>query len=268
MTLLVFATGGCSKQAGGANPSIPAVPSWDGTEPAPKAVRYTYEVVATWPHDRGAFTQGLVFHEGSLLESTGLNGESSLREVDLKTGRPLKQIALSREFFAEGLAVVAGKAFQLTWQNQKVFVYDAYTFQRIGEFSYQGEGWGLTTDGQRLIMSDGSNRLRFLDPRTFSVVRTVEVTLDGKPETRLNELEFINGEILANVWMTDLVVRIDPATGAVRGMIDFSALLPAMDRRPDTDVLNGIAYDTTTGRLYVTGKRWPALFEVRLKVQP
>jgi glutamine cyclotransferase len=117
-------------------------------------------------------------------------------------------------------------------------------------------------------MSDGSNRLRFLDPRTFSVVRTVEVTLDGKPETRLNELEFINGEILANVWMTDLVVRIDPATGAVRGMIDFSALLPAMDRRPDTDVLNGIAYDATTGRLYITGKRWPALYEVRLKVQP
>ena len=142
MALLAFATGGCSKQVGGVPASIPALPFWDGKDPAPKVVRYTYEVVATWPHDRGAFTQGLVFHEGSLLESTGLNGESSLREVDLKTGRALKQIAVSREFFAEGLAVVAGKAYQLTWQNQKAFVYDAYTFQRVGEFSYQGEEIG------------------------------------------------------------------------------------------------------------------------------
>jgi glutamine cyclotransferase len=230
--------------------------------------RYTYEVIKTWPHDRAAFTQGLVIRGGSLVESTGLNGESTLREVELATGRVLKQVNLAPAYFAEGLAVMGSQAFQLTWQNHKAFVYDADTFQLKKEFTYEGEGWGLTSDGKSLVMSDGTSRIRFLDPATFAVTRVIEVTREGKPVDRLNELEFIQGEIFANVWQTDDVVRIDPATGHVRGVIDFAGLLAPQDRRPDTDVLNGIAYDADGDRLFVTGKRWPRIFEVRLKVRP
>jgi glutaminyl-peptide cyclotransferase len=186
----------------------------------------------------------------------------------LKSGRALKQVTVAPAYFAEGLATIGERVFQLTWQNQRGFIYNADTFQPLGEFSYEGEGWGLTTDGRLLIMSDGTNRLRFLDPQTFAVVRTVEVTLDGKPETRLNELEYIRGEIFANVWQTDLVVRIDATTGVVRGVIDFTGLLSRAERTAGTDVLNGIAYDPATRRLFVTGKRWPSLFEVRLKALP
>jgi glutaminyl-peptide cyclotransferase len=231
-------------------------------------VRYGYEVVKTWPHDRGAFTQGLVFHRGSVLESTGLNGQSTLRELDLESGRVRKQVALPAEFFAEGLAVIGDRAFQLTWQNRRGFIYDADTFQRRGEFAYEGEGWGLTTDGRSLILSDGTHRIRFLDPATFAAQRTIEVTLEGKPRAQLNELEFIRGQIYANVWQTDEVAIIDPATGAVRGVVDFSNLLPRPERTPETDVLNGIAYDEGTDRLLITGKRWPRIFEVRLKRRP
>ena len=227
--------------------------------------RYSYEIVKRWPHDREAFTQGLVFRDGGLLESTGLNGRSSLRSVSLESGRILKQVNLPQIYFAEGLAVMGGHAFQLTWQNQKGFVYDVDTFQAQKEFAYEGEGWGLATDGQSLVLSDGTARIRFLDPATFAVKRTLDVTLDGKPLGRLNELEFIHGEIFANVWETNDVVRIDPATGVVRGVIDFSGLLSPQDRRPDTDVLNGIAYDAKGDRLFITGKRWPWVFEVRLK---
>ena len=234
----------------------------------PAVARYTYEVVKRWPHDRGAYTQGLVFREGSLLESTGLNGQSRLREVNLETGRVLKQVTLAPVYFAEGLAVVGSELFQLTWQNRKAFVYDVDTFQARKEFAYEGEGWGLTTDGTALILSDGTARLRFLDPATFAVKRTLAVTRDGKPLERLNELEFIHGEIFANVWQTDEVVRIDPATGVVRGVVDFSGLLAPQDRRPETDVLNGIAYDTKSDRLFITGKNWPWVFEVRLKARP
>lgn len=237
----------------------------NASTPAPIA-RYTYEVVKRWPHDRGAFTQGLVFRGGSLLESTGLNGQSSLREVNLETGRVLKQVTLPQVYFAEGLAVVGAQIFQLTWQNRKAFVYDADTFQRQKEFAYEGEGWGLASDGQLLMMSDGTARIRFLDAATFAVMRTLEVTREGKPLDRLNELEFIQGEIFANVWQTDDVVRIDPATGIVHGVIDFSGLLAPQDRGPDTDVLNGIAYDAPSDRLFITGKRWPWVFEVRLKI--
>ena len=175
------------------------------------------------------------------------------------------QVPLPREYFAEGLAVVGAKAYQLTWQNRKVFVYSADTFQRVGEFDYPGEGWGLATDGRRLILSDGTSRIRFLDPETFAVVGAIDVAWDGRPLPELNELEYINGEIFANVWRTDLVVRIDPASGLVRGVIDFAGLLSPLDRRRDTDVLNGIAYDAAADRLFVTGKRWPSVFEVRLK---
>jgi glutamine cyclotransferase len=228
---------------------------------------YGYEVVHAWPHDRGAFTQGLVFHDGELLESTGLYGQSSLRRVDLDTGKILQQVAVSPQFFAEGLALVNGKLFQLTWQNQKGFVYDSDGFRQIQEFSYQGEGWGLTTDGQSLIMSDGSDQIRFLDPVTFEEKRRFAVLAHGRPVIRLNELEYIKGEIFANIWGTDHVARIDAATGKVVGAIDFTGLLAVEDRDANTDVLNGIAYDATGDRLFVTGKRWPKLFQVRLKLK-
>ncbi|MEO7412138.1 MAG: glutaminyl-peptide cyclotransferase [Opitutaceae bacterium] len=267
VTALALAFAGCGRNAGGQQVNVPASPVVAEAGGSTAPVNYSYEVINSWPHDRTAFTQGLVFRGDGFLESTGLQGRSSLRELDLKTGRVLKQVALPSEFFAEGLAVINGHAYQLTWQNRRAFVYDVDTFRRERELSYEGEGWGLATDGRVLILSDGSNRIRFLDPETFAVQRTIEVTAEGKPVDRLNELEWIKGEIFANVWQTDRVVRIDPATGKVRGVIDFSGLLPPADRA-GTDVLNGIAYDAATDRLFVTGKKWPKIFEVRLKLRP
>jgi glutaminyl-peptide cyclotransferase len=246
---------------------VPASPVLAAAGGSTAPVHYSYEVINAWPHDPTAFTQGLVFRGNGLLESTGLNGRSTLREVDLKTGRVLKQVSLSAEFFGEGLAVLNGRAYQLTWQNHRAFVYDADTFRREKELSYEGEGWGLASDGESLLLSDGSNRIRVLDPETFKVVRTIEVKDGGKPVDRLNELEWIKGEIFANVWQTDRVVRIDPTTGQVRGVIDFSGLLQPAERARD-NVLNGIAYDPVSDRLFVTGKNWPKVFEVRLKVRP
>jgi glutamine cyclotransferase len=228
-------------------------------------ILYTYEVVHTWPHDRGAFTQGLVYLDGALLESTGLYGQSSLRKVELETGKVLKQVAVPTNYFAEGLALMGNKLFQLTWQNGKGFVYDLDTFHLEKEFFYPGEGWGFATDGQSLILSDGSDRIRFLDPETFAVERVIRVTENGRPVNFLNELEYVKGEIYANVWKTSAVVRIDPATGRVTGEIDFTGLLPSGDYAETTDVMNGIAYDAKGDRLFVTGKCWPKLFEVRLK---
>lgn len=227
--------------------------------------RYTYELVKTYPHDSGAFTQGLVIMDGKLFESTGLNGQSSLREVELDTGKVLRKLEVPAQHFAEGLAILNGQAFQLTWQSGKAFVYDLATFKQEKEFSYTGEGWGLATDGKALILSDGTPQIRFLDPATFQVKRSIQVTYQRQLLNRLNELEYIRGEIFANVWQSDYVVRIDPETGAVLGVVDFRNLLPAADRQFNTDVLNGIAYDAGKDRLFVTGKLWPKLFEVRLK---
>jgi glutaminyl-peptide cyclotransferase len=262
----LFALAACGKSVADKSPNVLSAPASAQTSSAP--VKYGYEVVATWPHDPKAFTQGLVFRNGDFLESTGLNGESTLRDVDVKTGRVLKQVSVPSKYFAEGLAVMGDQAFQLTWQNGKGFVYDVDTFRLEKEFAYDGEGWGLATDGHSLILSDGTSRIRFLDPTTFRVVRTINVTADGKPVDQLNELEWINGEIFANVWQTNEVVRIDPESGRVRGVIDFSGLLNPLDRGPDTDVLNGIAYDAANDRLFITGKRWPKIFEVRLKTKP
>lgn len=252
-----FAAAACRRSPDG-GAAVPA------SDPG-RLVRYDYEVVRAWPHDPGAFTQGLVFREGALLESTGLPGRSSLREVELATGRVKKKVDVPRPYFAEGLAVMGDRAFQLTWQHQKGFVYDADTFRLLREFSYDGEGWGLATDGRHLILSDGTPRLRFLEPQGFAVVRTLDVTEGGRPVPHLNELEFIRGEIFANVWQTEEIARIDPATGEVRGRIDFAGLLAAHERGPETDVFNGIAYDAAADRLFVTGKCWPKLFEVRLR---
>jgi glutamine cyclotransferase len=263
LLVLLVVLAACAKPSAGRAPSVPPSPAAASAAP----VRYTCEVVATWPHDPRAFTQGLVFRNGELLESTGLNGQSTLRDVEINSGRVTKQIEVPRQYFAEGLAVIGDRAFQLTWQNGKGFVYDADTFRQLQEFSYEGEGWGLATDGRVLILSDGTSRIRFLDPATFRVLRTIDVVRDGQPVMRLNELEWINGEIFSNVWQTDEIVRIDPATGQVRGVIDCAGLLAPQDRGPGTDVLNGIAYDAANDRLFLTGKRWPKLFQVRLKIK-
>jgi glutamine cyclotransferase len=262
LVTVLLAVAACGKSAAEKIPSVPPTPA------APAVTHYTYEVIATWPHDARAFTQGLVFRNGEFVESTGLYGQSSLREVEVNTGRVLKQVPVPSQYFAEGLAVIGDQAYQLTWRNGKGFVYDADTFRLEKEFAYDGEGWGLATDGHWLILSDGTNRIRFLDPVTFKVVRTIEVLENGRPVNRLNELEWVNGEIFSNVWQTDEIVRIDPATGQVRGVIDFSGLLAPLDRGPETDVLNGIAYDAANDRLFVTGKRWPKIYEVRLKARP
>ncbi|MBA3247106.1 MAG: glutaminyl-peptide cyclotransferase [Pyrinomonadaceae bacterium] len=225
---------------------------------------YTYEVVNTYPHARDAYTQGLIFQDGILWESTGERGRSSLRKVDLQTGKVLKKVDVPPEFFAEGMTVLDGKVYQLTWQEHKGFIYDAETLKKLGEFSYQGEGWGLTHDGESLIMSDGTNQLRFLHPNTLQVKRTISVFDKGEPLAQLNELEFIRGEIWANIWQTDKIVQLDPQTGKILGWIDLTGLLPTRDYTPETDVLNGIAYDKEGDRLFVTGKLWPKLFEIRL----
>lgn len=232
--------------------------------PPEKTPAYGYRIVNTYPHDRAAFTQGLIFKGGMLWESTGQYGASSLRKVELKTGRVLKSVPVSREYFAEGMTVFRDKVYQLTWQNNKGFIYKPGDFARTGEFKYTGEGWGLTHDSDSLIMSDGTNQIRFLDPDTFAVRRTVSVFEDGAPLKELNELEFVRGEIYANVWQTDRVVRIDPRDGRLLGTIDLTGLLPEADRDADTDVLNGIAYDEATDRLFVTGKLWSKLYEIRL----
>jgi len=228
----------------------------------PQTPIYGYEIVNTYPHDTSAFTEGLVYTGGALYESTGLYGSSTLRQVDLRTGAVLRSVALGSQYFGEGATLFQGKIFQLTYQSQIAFVYDAATFAPIGQFFYTGEGWGLTHDDRRLIMSDGTNQIRFIDPATFQTVSTINVhDSQGAPIANINELEYINGEIYANVWLTDLVARIDPASGLVVGWIDFTGLLPAGTPR---DVLNGIAYDNVTGHLLVTGKFWPSLFEVRV----
>lgn len=240
--------------------------------PQPTAVgaipRYTYEVVKSYPHDPNAFTQGLLFDQGQLYESTGLKGLSSIRRVDLETGAVLATKPLTSTYFGEGIAIVGDNLYQLTWQEQTGFVYNKGTFEQTNQFAYPTEGWGITFDGAHLIMSDGTPRLYFWDPTTLAEVGTIDVhDGTGQPIPMLNELEYVKGEIFANIWQTDLIIRIDPATGAVIGVIDLSGLLPAADRTPTTDVLNGIAYLPEGDRLFVTGKRWPKLFEIRLLPQ-
>jgi len=240
-------------------PTTPAAAS-----PASSVAREGYEIIHVYPHDTTAFTEGLLVANGHFYESTGLNGESTLREVDVSTGRVLRRVSLASEYFGEGLAVLGDRAYQLTWRNNVGFIYDLATFRVIDQFFFVGEGWGLTTDGQNLIMSDGTARIRFLDPKTMQTIRTLDVLFEGQPLKNINELEYVHGQIYANVWQTNAVVRIEPDTGKVVGMIDFSGLLKPTDYGPNTDVLNGIAYDSEHDRLFVTGKKWPKIFEVRL----
>ena len=228
---------------------------------------YTYKVVNTYPHDRSAFTEGLVFEDGLLYEGTGLCGYSTLRRVKLETGEILQICELPPQFFGEGVTIYGNKIIQLTWQSHIGFVYDKYSLKLLQEFDYPDEGWGITHDGKHLIMSDGTSTLHFLDPETFEEISQIEVSANNIPITRINELEYIQGEIYANIWQTERIARIDPLTGHVVGWIDLKGILSPKDDSETFDVLNGIAYDVKKNRLFVTGKFWPKLFEIELMGQ-
>jgi glutaminyl-peptide cyclotransferase len=226
---------------------------------------YTFRVVNSYPHDPDAFTQGLIYRDGFLIESTGRKGQSTLRKVKLETGEVVQQVRLDPRYFAEGLASVGGRLIQLTWRSNVAFVYDRATFNMERTFSYPGEGWGLTDDGTRLIMSDGSDTLRLLDPATFRERARISVR-DGPAVVRnLNELEFVNGEVYANIWHTNRIARIAPDSGRVTGWIDLTGLLSTVYQLEPEAVLNGIAYDARGDRLFVTGKLWPKLFEIEVR---
>ena len=225
--------------------------------------QYKIEVVKEYPHDTGAYTQGLFFEGGRFFESTGQFGQSTFREVELATGKVLSKMNFQQKYFAEDSVMLGDKLFILTWLNKVAFVYDARTLEYRQTYSYPREGWGLTTDGKSLIASDGSARLYFLTPE-FKQERYVDVKMDGRPVRLLNELEYIDGKIWANVYTTDLIVVINPADGKVEARIDCSGLLPDKLRKPDTDVLNGIAQDPATGKIFLTGKYWPRLYEIKL----
>ena len=249
---LALALFGCS----GTNPSVP--------RDSRVAIVYTYKVVGSYPHDSDACTQGLVFDNGVLYEGTGLYGRSSLRKVDLERGEVLQTHNLPEQYFGEGITIYRDEIFQLTWQSNVGFIYDKQDFSLLGEFNYDTEGWGMTNDGKRLIMSDGTSTLHFLDPDSLKEIKRIEVyDLDG-PVNRLNELEYVKGEIYANIWQTNRIARINPTTGQVDGWIDLTGILNPQDVINPVDVLNGIAYDSKNGRLFVTGKLWPKLFEIEL----
>jgi glutaminyl-peptide cyclotransferase len=225
---------------------------------------YGYEVVEAYPHDENAFTQGLVYHDGFFYEATGLQGRSSLRKVRLETGEVLQRIDLPYEYFGEGIAIVRDQILELTWKSQVGFVYDLRTFRQLRQFSYPGEGWGLTSNGADVYMSDGTADIRILDAATLREKRRIHVHDGPKPINQLNELEFVEGQIFANIWQTNRIARISPQTGEVVGWIDLSGLLSPMYQLQPGAVLNGIAYDSARKRLFVTGKLWPRLFQIRL----
>jgi glutaminyl-peptide cyclotransferase len=234
-----------------------------GHHPAQQTAKVdSFRVVHSYPHDRAAYTQGLIYRDGFLFESTGLNGQSTLRKVKLETGEVLQQHRLDQQHFGEGLAAWNEHLVQLTWQSRIAFVYEVKTFAPRRAFSYPGEGWGLTHDGAQFVLSDGSDELRLLDSKTFREVRRIRVRDGGIPVRDLNELEFVRGEIYANVWHTDRIARISPQTGQVTGWIDLRGLMATGYRLDPEAVLNGIAYDAVKNRLFVTGKLWPRLFEI------
>lgn len=224
----------------------------------------TFQVLKTYPHDRTAYTQGLEYRDGFLYEGTGLNGRSSLRKVELQTGRVLQKVDLPYEHFGEGITLLAGEILQLTWRSRVGFVYGQADFKLRRKFTYAGEGWGLTNNGREVFMSDGTATIRVLNPKTLALARQIKVNDGGTPVTQLNEIEMVGGEIYANVWQSDRVARISPETGKVLGWIDLSGLLSPIFRTGEIDVLNGIAYDTAGKRLFVTGKLWPSVFEIKV----
>jgi len=247
----------------------PPPPTQAGTvvdsKPVVQARELRYKVVQSYAHDRDAFLQGLLWHDGSLYESTGLEGKSTLRKVEFPSGKVLQLLKLPPNVFGEGLALVDDRLIQVSWTSQRAFVYDRATFKLLNELSYEGQGWGLTYNGQQLIMSDGTDVLTYRDPETFKPVRKISVTLNGRLLDQLNELEWIEGEVWANVWQTDLIVRIDPQTGQVKSFLNLAGILPQHLRNGKEDVLNGIAFDPKARRILVGGKRWPKLFEIQVE---
>lgn len=227
---------------------------------------YDFEVVHTYPHDAGAFTEGLFYLNGFLYESTGLEQQSTIRKVQIDTGAVVQKLVIPAQYFGEGIVNWGDRLVSLTWKSHVGFVFDLTTFKLRRKFRYEGEGWALTQDGKHIIMSDGTSQLRFIDPATMRETKRLQVTLDGKPVPNVNELEWVKGEIFANVWETNWIVRIDPVSGRVLGLVNLAGLLSPSDQVQGPDaVLNGIAYDARGDRLFVTGKNWPKLFEIRLK---
>ena len=229
-----------------------------------KTPEYGFRIVHSYPHDPKAFTEGLFFLNGDLYESTGLEGQSAIRKEKLETGEVLQSRGIAPQYFGEGIVAWKDRLIELTWQSHVGFIYDLATLSPLAEFHYPGEGWALTKDDHRLIMSDGTSDLRFLNPETLEEIGRVHVTDQGRPVVNLNELEYVKGEVYANIWQTNLIARIDPNSGKVLGWINLTGLLSDADRAGPVDVLNGVAYDAKTDRLFVTGKLWPKLFEIEL----
>lgn len=229
----------------------------------PQVRHYDLEVLAEYPHDTGSYTQGLFFNEGQMYESTGLHGKSTFRKVDLESGKALEKLDFDKKYFVEGSVIWEDNLYILTWESRLAFIYDANTLEYKSTWKYPREGWGITTDGKHLIASDGSANLYFMDGN-FAQKKKVLVTIEGRPVRFLNELEYIDGKIWANVYTSDEIVIINPKDGKIEGVIDCRGLLPKQLRTPDTDVLNGIAYDDEDGKIYLTGKNWPKLYEVKL----
>lgn len=263
-TLALVALLGVSSTGFRACADPPSPPPSNGALPA-RTPLYVVEVVKEYPHDTRAFTQGLQWHEDRLFESTGQVGKSDIREVELRTGRVLRKRDLPPPHFGEGMVILGDNLYQVTWTTESAFVYDWRTFQPRSEFKYEGQGWGLTSDGSAIIMSNGTSVLQFRDPKTFDIVRTVTVTDNDVQVSKLNELEWVKGEVWANVWESEQIARIDPESGKVLGWVDLTGILSPLDRTGAEDVLNGIAYDAKQDRIFVTGKNWPKLFEIRLK---
>lgn len=260
------------RPAPSAAPERPASPATQTAAP-PTAVpdapeRLGVKILSTRPHDPSAYTQGLLIQDGRLFESTGLYGQSTLREVDPEKGTVKRKVDVSPSYFAEGLALVGDRLIQLTWQEQKAFVYKLSDFSKTDELRYDGEGWGLCSDGTRLVMTDGSDRLTFRDPKTLALLGQVRVTLSGRPVSQLNELECVSGAVYSNVWQTDDILKIDPDSGKVTAVIDASGLLTEQERMAGAEVLNGIAWDPVKKTFLITGKLWPKMFEVTFVPKP
>jgi glutamine cyclotransferase len=257
--------GGCTpqtveRQASAQTPTAPAIQQ----QSAEQIRQLSYQVVQSFPHDTDAFTQGLLWHNGYLYESTGLEGKSRLRKVDFETGKVLQQYNLPAQYFGEGIVVFDEKFYYITYKSQVGVVIDAKTFKPLSRFTYKGEGWGLTTDGKRLLQSNGSSDLIWRDPKDFSEVGRIKVTRYGEPLTNLNELEWIEGKVWANVWLTNTIVVIDPKTGKVESELDLTGLANMIPKTGNEDVLNGIAYEPKSKRIFVTGKNWPKLFWIKV----
>ena len=258
--LLLVGISSCKKEV-----QTPPPPIANPPQPATEVPSYDFEVVNIFPHDVNAFTQGLQVVGDHFIEGTGREGMSDLRKVDIKTGKVLKSVKLADYYFGEGITVLNGKTYQLTYTSGIGFVYDLNTFAKIDSFRYQGDGWGLTNDGTNLIMSNGTDVIAFIDPNTKQIIRSIQVKEGGYKIENINELEYINGEIFANIWQTERIVLIDPTTGNISGSINLFGILPTEDITRETDVLNGIAYDAKKDRIYVTGKLWPKVFEIKIK---